>query len=70
MDTKDSQRKKYIKEHGPRCETCGNYPVNYGQRASCNHENEYNTESYEYGKKCPQYREATSIYSIDIPYCC
>jgi len=68
--SKTSERKKYIEKHGPGCETCGSNPVNFGQRDSCHWENEYVTEEYEYGKKCPQYREASSIYSIDIHYSC
>jgi hypothetical protein len=70
MLSKNELRKKYIKKHGPGCETCSRNPVNYGQRDSCPLEDEYCTEEYEYGKKCPAYGVAISIYSIDISHVC
>jgi len=75
--TKDALRKEYIEKHGRCCETCNREPVNHGQRASCS----YDTGPMHYGYKegdiiCneengyPEYRVATSIYSIDINYAC
>ena len=76
-ESKEEQRKNYIEKHGIGCETCDRNPVNHGRRATrrfdtgpryadytegdiiCNEETGY-----------PEYKVATSIYSIDIPYCC
>ena len=74
---KDKRRRKYIEEHGRCCETCGNEPVNFGVRDSCTYDTGPMHRGYKEGDTIcneengyPMYREATSIYSIDINYAC
>jgi hypothetical protein len=75
--SKEELRKEYIDKHGKCCSTCDNEPTNRGMRATCHYDTGPIFVGFKEGDTIcnekngyPEYQVATSIYSIDIPYCC